>query len=173
MFLKVSVCVWYRPFGWITDCSGIIKFETMELMPYHQLQRWKLDLSRYCFWAMHRPEHMLCECNALSRYNMYADQLRADCAEQVKEKDAHIEAKLKGGANPNKGVKHLAAVTRAASFVTLPRAQQASVFSTMVLDFDKSLLSYDNSIRRRSARRDHPPSQKIRCAAPGQSEHRP
>jgi hypothetical protein len=46
----------------------------MELMPTYQVQRWKLDMLRYNFKTVHRPERMLCECNLLTRYNLYADE---------------------------------------------------------------------------------------------------
>ena len=57
-FLKWTKYLWYKPFIWITDCSGIIKFWSFELMPLHQMQRWKLDMLRYDFTAVHRPAHM-------------------------------------------------------------------------------------------------------------------
>ena len=41
---KFRIYLWIREFTWITDCSGIIKFYDMDLMPTHQVQRWKLDM---------------------------------------------------------------------------------------------------------------------------------
>jgi hypothetical protein len=65
----------------------------MELMPTHQVQRWKLYMLRYNFKTVHRPERMLCECNLLTRYNLYADELRQSEATQVRENDQQIEQK--------------------------------------------------------------------------------
>jgi hypothetical protein len=73
---KLAPYLWHKPFVWITDCSGIIKFYEMDLMPNHQVQRWKLDMMRFDWTAVHRPERMLYECNLLSRYNTWASALR-------------------------------------------------------------------------------------------------
>jgi hypothetical protein len=80
---KFRVYLWYKEFTWITYCSGITKFYDMELMPTHQVQRWKLDMLRYNFKTVHRTERMLCECNLLTRYNLYADELRQSEVTQV------------------------------------------------------------------------------------------
>ena len=75
-FQKLRRYLWYRPFDWQTDCSGILQFWSMDLMPKHQHQRWKIDMLRFDFNAVHRPEYMLYECNLLSRYNQHATALR-------------------------------------------------------------------------------------------------
>jgi hypothetical protein len=67
----------------------------MELMPtHHQVQHWKLDMLRYNFKTVHCPERMLCECNLLTRYNLYADELRQSELTQVIENDQRIEQKM-------------------------------------------------------------------------------
>jgi hypothetical protein len=66
----------------------------MELMPTHQVQRWKLDMLRYNFKTVHRPERTLCECNLLTRYNLYADELRRSELTQVIENNQQIEQKM-------------------------------------------------------------------------------
>jgi hypothetical protein len=66
----------------------------MELMPTHQVQRWKLDMLRYNFKTVHRPERMLCECNLLTRYSLYADELRQSELTHFIENDQQIEQKM-------------------------------------------------------------------------------
>jgi hypothetical protein len=66
----------------------------MELMPTHQVQRWKLDMLHYNFKTVHHPERMLCECNLLTRYNLYADELRQLEVTQVMANDQRIEQKM-------------------------------------------------------------------------------
>ena len=76
--------LWYRPFTWITDCSGLKKFFGLDLdpsvqiqyLPTHQMQRWKMDMLRFDFTCVHRPEKMLYECNMLSQYNTWTDDWR-------------------------------------------------------------------------------------------------
>jgi hypothetical protein len=51
--------------------DGITKFWMIDLLPTHQMQRWKMDMLGYDFHVIHQPEMMLCECNLLSRYNSY------------------------------------------------------------------------------------------------------
>jgi hypothetical protein len=36
--IKFKLYLWFRPFTWITDCSGIYNFYEMELLPTHQQQ---------------------------------------------------------------------------------------------------------------------------------------
>ena len=99
---------------------------------------------RYDFTAVHRPEHILCECNLFSRYNAYAAELRAKASKEIKAQDARIEQKLKQGMSPNKGVKKLAATTRVIStFLALPNATSGYPrFTAMATAFKASLESY-------------------------------
>jgi hypothetical protein len=69
-FLKWKRFLWYSEFTWITDCSCLGQFFDMDIMPTHTLQRWRMDLLRFNFTIVHRPERMLCECDLLSRYNL-------------------------------------------------------------------------------------------------------
>jgi hypothetical protein len=48
----------------------------MDLMLTHTLQRWRMDLLRFNFTIVHRPEQMLCECNLLSWYNLSTESWR-------------------------------------------------------------------------------------------------
>jgi hypothetical protein len=63
-------------FFWLTDCSGIVNFMDIDLMPKHQAQRWKLDMLQFDFVVVHRPDKMMVECDLLLRYNWKADELR-------------------------------------------------------------------------------------------------
>jgi RNase H-like domain found in reverse transcriptase len=109
VFIKWHKYLWNQLFLWITDCNGITRFWMIDLLPTHQMQRWKLDMPRYDFHVIHRPEMMLCECNLLSRYNSYADKLRKDEKHEVCLQDECIEGKLAAGMSPNKGARALAA----------------------------------------------------------------
>ena len=139
-FTKWRRHLWVKPFFWITDCSGIIKFWEMDLMPNHQCQRWKMDMLRYDFTATHRPEHMLNECNLLSRHNQHATALRRAEEKIVSNRDDRIETKLKRGVSPNKGAQKLAELD---SGMVIPFGS-ASSFATMVKDFNGSLSSYED-----------------------------
>jgi hypothetical protein len=81
----------------------------IDLLPTHQIQRWKMDMLRYDFHVIHCPEMMLCECNLLSRYNSYADKLRKEEKQEVRLRDEWIKGKLSAGMSPNKGARALAA----------------------------------------------------------------
>eukprot|EP00978_Attheya_sp_CCMP212_P030582 scaffold112851_cov35-Attheya_sp.AAC.1 len=65
-----------REFTWITDCSGLRQFFDGIDLPTHIIQRWRLQLLRYHFTIVHRPDHMMAEVDLLSRYNAKADDLR-------------------------------------------------------------------------------------------------
>jgi hypothetical protein len=108
-FLKWTKYLWFKPFWWLTDCIGIINFWEIDYLPTHQCQRWKMDMMRYDFTAIHRPEQMLCECNLLSRYNHHAERIRAQETASRIARDDIIQARLDSGVNPNKGVRNLAA----------------------------------------------------------------
>ena len=83
--------LWFKPFDWMTDCIGITKFRDIDLIPTHQCQRWKMDMLRYNFTAIHRPENMLFVCNLLSWYNLHASKLREAEKNKVKARDTRIE----------------------------------------------------------------------------------
>ena len=95
----------------MTDCIGITKFWDIDLIPTHQCQRWKMDMLRFDFTAIHRPEHMLFVCNLLSRYNLHASKLREAEKDKVKARDTRIEQRILGGMSINKGVRKLAATS--------------------------------------------------------------
>jgi len=84
--LKFRPYLWYRTFVWLTDCSGILKFDDMDFLPKHQMQRWIMDVLRFDFVLAHRPERMMFECNLLTRYNLFADEHRRADAEKNQEK---------------------------------------------------------------------------------------
>ena len=65
---------------------------------------------------------------------------------KVKARDARIEERLRSGVSLNKGVKHLAATTQAASYVLLTVTTDAfsMSFHTMSSEFQASLKSYDD-----------------------------
>jgi hypothetical protein len=107
-FFKFIKYLVFRHFYALCDCSGLLQFMESILMPFHQCQRWIMDMLRLDYTALHRPEHMMFECNLLSRYNHMAEQLREQGREATAAQDARIEAKLAKGANPNKGTKALA-----------------------------------------------------------------
>jgi hypothetical protein len=65
-----------REFTWITDCSGLRQFFDGIDLPTHIIQRWRLQLLRYNFTIVHRPDRMMAEVDLLSRYNATADALR-------------------------------------------------------------------------------------------------
>ena len=110
----------------------------MDLMPTHQVQRWKIDMMRYDFTAIHRPEYMLCECNLLSRYNQHAEGLRKSDALVVPRRDAKIEEKFLGGRKDTKGKQGLAA--RWVWFTVIPEVnpQEFPGFAAMIKDFSKA-----------------------------------
>jgi hypothetical protein len=152
-FLKWNKYLWYRPFIWITDCSGIIKFWNFDLMPNHQLQRWKVDMLRFDFTAVHRPENMLCECNLLSRYNQHGDELRDKERPAVVERDQTIERRLSSGANPNKRLKitklqetegKASASSLLATQVPLVSPFSGRTWHFMGCEFRRYLEAYDN-----------------------------
>jgi hypothetical protein len=105
----------------------------MELMPTHQVQRWKLDMLQYNFKTVHRPEQMLCECNLLTRYNLYADELRQLELTQVLENDQRIEQKMmeKSGKLDTTQPKHL--------FFKLTGDILSGAWKSMTLDFNAFL----------------------------------
>ena len=72
--LKFKKFLLGREFTWITDCSGLRKFFETEYEATHTIQRWKLELLRFDFTIVHRPEKMLTECNMLSRYNTWTSK---------------------------------------------------------------------------------------------------
>jgi hypothetical protein len=69
-FLTWKRFLWYSQFTWITNCACLEKFFEMDLMPTHTLQHWRIDLLRFNFTIVHRPEQMICKCNLLSWYNL-------------------------------------------------------------------------------------------------------
>ena len=141
-FNKWKHYLWYKHFKWETDCSGIIKFWDIDLMPTHQAQRWKVDMMRFDFTALHRSEYMMAEANLLSRYNQHANWLRQKEECEVRTRDAKIETRIQQGFSPNKGTRSLAAVTRRE--LMSAKAPKNSVFFGMINDFDRRLISYDD-----------------------------
>jgi hypothetical protein len=85
-FLKWKRFLWYSEFTWITDCSCLEQFFDMDIMPTHMLQRWRTDLLRFNFTIVHRPERMLCECDLLSRYNLWTNKWRSEQETDKEEK---------------------------------------------------------------------------------------
>ena len=65
--LKFKKFLLGKEFTWITFCSGLKKFFETEYEATHTIQRWKLELLRFDFTIVHRPEKMLTKCNMLSR----------------------------------------------------------------------------------------------------------
>jgi hypothetical protein len=116
----------------------------IDLLPTHQMQRWKMDMLRYNFHVIHQPEMMLCECNLLSRYNSYTNKLRKNEKQEVCLRDERIEGKLAAGISPNKRARALAAKDPEARFtglaLWLPETNKTyGVWHTMVMDFAAAL----------------------------------
>jgi hypothetical protein len=130
---KFRVYLWNKEFTWITDCSGITKFYDMELMPTHQVQRWKVDMLRYNSKTVHRPERMLCECNLLTQYNLYADELRQSESTLVTENDQQIEQKMMDKSGK------LTITQPKMSFFTLTGDVPAGAWKSMTQDFSAFL----------------------------------
>ena len=77
---KLRPFLFGQEFTWITDCSGLKSFFEGDDLPTHMVQRWRLQLLRYNFTIVHRPQRMLAECDLLSRYNALADAAREGAA---------------------------------------------------------------------------------------------
>ena len=61
-----SRVIWGFLFFWICDCSavkGLIEYDGYIFM----VQRWAQELMGYIFAAVHRPNQMMCDIDALSR----------------------------------------------------------------------------------------------------------
>ena len=56
---KFQTCLVGIEFNYIEDWSGIIQWLDQEYEATHIIQRWKMELLRFQFTVLHRPETML------------------------------------------------------------------------------------------------------------------
>ena len=75
---QLQVYLWLKEFTWLTDCSGNIRDKEAKYPPKHVEARWAMDMMRFDYTIVHRPERMMFECNLLSRYNTWTSKARAD-----------------------------------------------------------------------------------------------
>jgi hypothetical protein len=74
-------------FTWLTDCSGLEQFFESSEITSHMIQHWRLQLLRYDMTICPRPERMLREVDALTRYNLWTSRWRADSPPPLRNPD--------------------------------------------------------------------------------------
>jgi hypothetical protein len=75
---QLHIYLWLKEFTWLTDCSGNIRDNDCRYPPKHVEARWAMDMMRFDYTIVHRPERMMFECNLLSRYNTWTSKARAE-----------------------------------------------------------------------------------------------
>jgi len=75
---QLQIYLWLKEFTWLTDCSGNIRDNDCKYPPKHVEARWAMDMMRFDYTIVHRPERMMFECNLLSRYNTWTSKAREE-----------------------------------------------------------------------------------------------